>query len=545
MRIHMGLKELKEKVAVLAFGILLCLCLPFSPARASEDRVKFGLKAKGLEPGIIEVNLSFTLNAGQKAVIKPSWWGEASAGEDGAPTYEPLVQGDPGFRMEALDGDVPGWSLIALSSGRLSMRYRVAFPRRNAPEGAGTAPAGDFAPRSLFNHDLTVIRGYDAFLCPRWPVDMSYIGSGYEVSFDLESGDRLLVPWASTGGSSYHAGSAEELKRNFIAWGDIETVKVSEKEPRIILGFPSRFRSTTESQRSEYQRALQRLFMETARSLGKRPSLTKLTVLACAAPGLGYRKPSCEAMLDSLMLIHGGGRLTGSAAAAAARGILGLWNGYSMVAARKGAAEWFQQGLPWFYGYRLAANAGLQSTADAYTGFAGVYADYLSLNGSVSEPLSVAEKDPGYPPLLRAKGAALISAIAWKLDRDSKGTRDIEWYLGEIAGRFNAFKGRSYSLDDLKEPLETATGKSWDRFFTKFVEKADPILAPDFSATDLFGKSESVSGTGGGTSSRRNWLFLAAAVLFILSIPLIFSAYVRRSVKLDVSMPKILPDDEE
>jgi len=34
-------------------------------------------------------------------------------------------------------------------------------------------------------------------------------------------------------------------------------------------------------------------------------------------------------------------------------------------------------------------------------------------------------------------------------------------------------------------------------------------------------------------------------VLVVFSIPIIFSSYIRRAVKLDVSMPKLLPDWDE
>jgi hypothetical protein len=35
------------------------------------------------------------------------------------------------------------------------------------------------------------------------------------------------------------------------------------------------------------------------------------------------------------------------------------------------------------------------------------------------------------------------------------------------------------------------------------------------------------------------------ALVVILLVPIVFSPYIRRAVKLDLSMPKILPDDDE
>ncbi|MBU4240548.1 MAG: hypothetical protein KKE43_03510, partial [Actinobacteria bacterium] len=42
-----------------------------------------------------------------------------------------------------------------------------------------------------------------------------------------------------------------------------------------------------------------------------------------------------------------------------------------------------------------------------------------------------------------------------------------------------------------------------------------------------------------------SWIYLLVAAAVILMIPVIFSAYVKRSINLDVRMPKILPDDDE
>jgi hypothetical protein len=95
--------------------------------------------------------------------------------------------------------------------------------------------------------------------------------------------------------------------------------------------------------------------------------------------------------------------------------------------------------------------------------------------------------------------------------------------------------------------LEKGTNTSWDAFFHDSVSGTSLILASTFSTTDQFGTGATVGGAKKltGKGSGKNWIYLVIAILIILSIPIIFSTYIRRSVKLDVSMPKILPDDDD
>src|SRR5450759_5844278 len=68
-----------------------------------------------------------------------------------------------------------------------------------------------------------------------------------------------------------------------------------------------------------------------------------------------------------------------------------------------------------------------------------------------------------------------------------------------------------------------------------------------FSTTDVFGTGGVVGGPQklSGKGSGKNWIYLVIAILIIFSIPIIFSAYIRRAVRLDMTMPSILPDFDE
>ena len=48
-----------------------------------------------------------------------------------------------------------------------------------------------------------------------------------------------------------------------------------------------------------------------------------------------------------------------------------------------------------------------------------------------------------------------------------------------------------------------------------------------------------------GKGSGKSWIYLAIAIVIIMLVPIVFNTYVKRAVSLDLSMPKILPDDDD
>ena len=142
----------------------------------------------------------------------------------------------------------------------------------------------------------------------------------------------------------------------------------------------------------------------------------------------------------------------------------------------------------------------------------------------------------------------MAADISVKLGAEGTGAaKDIEWLLGQMAKQFNGFKGQKYSLPGISAILEKGTNTSWDAFFQNNVSGTSLILASTFSTTDQFGTGATIGGAKKltGKGSGKNWIYLVVAILIILSIPIVFSAYIRRSIKLDVTMPKILPDDDD
>ena len=278
-----------------------------------------------------------------------------------------------------------------------------------------------------------------------------------------------------------------------------------------------------------------------------RDGLKALSVVLCGESRFGLKRPASGTLLDSVVLCDGGNTLEGNGAAAAADGFFELWDRWSLVPKPGGEAEWFQAGLPLFYPMRVAAQAGLMDSRQANEEFSRVYRAYLTDPESMEVSLVEAVKDPQGRALLARKGAAVCASLSQRLQEDSQGSaKDIDWLLSQMTKKYDAFAEKEYTLVDISELLEGATGISWDRYFEGRVRGTQAVLSSEFSATGLFGSS---SGFGGGVvvgkGSGKSWIYLLVAMFIILMIPVIFGAYVRRAVKLDLTMPKILPDDDD
>ena len=77
-------------------------------------------------------------------------------------------------------------------------------------------------------------------------------------------------------------------------------------------------------------------------------------------------------------------------------------------------------------------------------------------------------------------------------------------------------------------------------------EGTEPVLASEFSRTDLVGNSGSYGRrlvVDGGSGN--NWIYLIGAIVLILLIPVVMGPYVRRAVRLDMTMPRIFSDDDD
>jgi len=538
-----------KRVACLIIAVVITISLASLPAHSIDNPdVSFSVSSNSGDPHMIDVILSFRLESGESAVLMPPEQCNVNDGHgDGLTVNVPLEQ-NPEFVVEALESPDTGWRVTAVSSGVVSLPYHVRFSTAEAIQSAVGSPGVPVCPRCIAAADLKAFIGSDLFICPRSSEDKSLLGKEYSVAITLESGEKALAPWESDGDDgSFIIKGATPLLENVVCWGRLDIRTLNKEDPVIVAGFSEGYKKLTDDQKDAYGENLVSLYDTMVDILGERSELERLTVLFAGAGRFGLTQPASMAMLDSMAVFHGGSKLEGLAAAASARGLFELWNRWAFVPAPEGEAEWFQQGLPWFYPYRCAGQAGLLDAGLAFEEFSMVYASYLSDPLSLSTSLVEAETETNSAGLIAGKGAALCAAIATRLFEESDGKKDIEWLLGEVSEKFDHFQGREYELVDITELCEEATGSSWDRFFTERVRSGEVIGANEFSTTDLFGTTKiaatpnELDEEGSGNS----WMFLLVALAVILMIPIVFSTYVKRSIKLDVRMPDIFPDDDD
>ncbi|MBU1672116.1 MAG: hypothetical protein KKF41_08470 [Actinobacteria bacterium] len=537
-------ENVRRVVCALAASLVLLACLP-SPAALSAPSLEYGLKPSDGDPTVIEVTVSFDIKQGEQLFLRRFDPGSSSWEPDVEPTIEFEPDSNPAYSLEPLP-DGSGWVVTGKSGGKAEIDYAVRFQTGAPPLKREDAPQAPLPPRYLFGDGLTVFRSHDAILSVWKAPGAAPLSDSATVRLHPPSGQKALMPWPLQDSKQgvYTVAGQEALFQQFITWGRLDTIEVRKSKPTLTAGFAGDYGGDGED-RQRYADALSTLYGDLEGSLGARPDADLVTVLVAPGSAFGIREPASDTMFQSVVLFTDGA-LEDSNAASATRALFWLWNGWTMLPRSGGGAEWFQQGMPWLYCYRVAARAGLMSGNLAYSGFSDVYAGYLEDADARTMSLSATEES-GNDSLLRDKGAALCASIAVRLPAESQGaTRDIDWLVGRVAEGFDALEGERYTLADISEILENATGRSWDKYFAGRVRGDDLIGADEFSSTDVFGVStvaQSSNEVPRG-SGKNAWILLIVAIVIILLIPVVLSAYVRRSVKLDLTMPKILPDDD-
>lgn len=538
--------------AAIGLGLVAVLALlPFTPGAASSAAdsriVKFKLKANQDDPNIIEVLLNFRLKQGENISIMQNKESNQSSTAESPTRAEPVVElvtrDRPECQIEVLPKPDVGWAVKAMASGGVSVQYRVRMPVMNRPQSAVEARSGANPSTPIMDKDLKVFRGSEVLFCPVRPGNGLFLTNNYLVDIEPAAGEKILVPWKSAdGGKTFKVEGTENLLDNFVTWGRIDTQITKSTGPKIEVGFTGDYGRLSAAEKSAYARNLLSLFGRIRGTMGPRKDLGQLSVLVSYARG-GQKETMALAEKDSMVMFHAGRSLSGPSAAAAGRGLFELWIQWGMPKGKEGVA-WFREGSPWFYSYRLASEAGLLDSDRAYVEFSHVYADYITNPAAGTTSLAEAEQNRRVPLLIRDKGAVVCALIDQRLIDMTNGGKDFEWLLGEIAKKAG-HSGGNYGMTDIEELLEDATSKSWNRFFAQRVNGTGLIVSSEFSKTDLFSSVPGGGGTLEGKSSGKNWWLLLVAILVIFMIPIIFSTYVRRSVKLDVSMPRILPEDDE
>lgn len=531
---------------VLTGALLLSLLFPALPgARAAgSGEVKYSLSVlEGEDPGL-RITVGFDLRKGERALLKPEV--ETGAGPDSgyAPQLEIEGAADPRYVVEPDASPGGGWLVNAAADGVVSVTYAVRFSSSNAVVRGSGARGGELPPRAVSVEGLNVFKGSHALLLPRRPGGAP-VSTSFTVKLPLAAKEKALVPWRALDRDSFFVEGEKSLLENFIIWGELGTARSKAGDTVITTGYSSEV-TITEAERRANDRAIVNIYEYIAGRIGDRPGSGEVAVLVCGASRFGLSSSAYEAGISSVPLFIRDGKLSGTGAAAAAGGLFSLWNRYSPVPRDGGKAAWFQEGMQAFYPLRVAAATGLMDSDRAFEEFSRLYRSYLADPMARSVSLVEAEERPGASALLRNKGAAVVASVGRRLREESKGSvKDIDWLMGRLAAGSGRLEVKEFTLVDISEAVEGATGKSWDRFFAGRVEGRQAVLASEFSRSDLFGSTSFTGGVVTGGGSGRNWIYLLIAMIAIFLIPVVFGPYVRRAVKLDLTMPKILPDDEE
>lgn len=528
--------------------VLLVPALSPSSSAASRDPVKFRLKVDEADPAVVDVSVSFNLAQGEKVALAPPLYDPEDPFGLTAPLVELVADSNPQYVIEPSAESAPGWMVTGLQKGPVTVDYRVVFEEINSARSFSEAPGGVLPPAAISEPDLKVFTGSDVLMCPRSDVDGSPAGKDFEVELDLAPGEKSLSPWEPLDdtGRSYAVKSEAELLENYICWGDLSLGEFAAGETEVKTGFSSDYRDQSPDERALYQETLSTVLADLQNTFGDRARSGKLAVLFCGARRFGFSQPASGTLLESVVVFHGGGTLSDEAAVAATRGFFELWNRYQAFPAPGGSSRWFQEGMSLFYPLRAAALSGLIDPDEAYEKFSLIYQAYLSDPVAQSVTLEDAETRPGAGGLLATKGASVVASLASRLSEETDGGEDLEWLLNSLMDKHGPDDSEGYSLVDISELVEVATSTSWDRYFEERIRGTEPVLASEFSRTDLVGNSGSYGRrlvVDGGSGN--NWIYLIGAIVLILLIPVVMGPYVRRAVRLDMTMPRIFSDDDD
>jgi hypothetical protein len=522
-------------VLLLAAGLLAAVACPLALG-ASPPPIKYDLRASTGGSPALHVKVSFKLESGKKAVLKPSEQSMLNGTGSTAPTLNLDSNPPADTVLQPLPDGQPGWSIQSSAGSTVTVAYRVE-PAGTTGVQSGQDSAWTQGPAPFVITDaLKLFRASDGLLVPSTESGAA-LGTDYLVT--IEKGDKEIsvTPWQA-GEGSYSVSGERELLDNYVSWGTLVQDDSKSGASTVRLAFPS---GTPDQVLKANRTAAGSIMAEALQILGERPSMPVLSMLAVAP--LSASPPS---MVDSVTLPAA--KLDGDKGVKASGSLYDLWNRWSLLPQENKDALWFQDGSSVLYSFRLAVLAGLMAKDTANTEFSQTYTAYI--NNPLAKTMSLAQAetsaDPKAASLLTDKGAIVCAAVGQRLRDETTNQKDLDWFVGQLAKKFPAFQNKRYSLVDIEEMLEDATSKSWARFFDDYVRGTKLINPADFTASDIVGVGTQTTGKrlvlkGSG----RSWIYLLIGMIIIMMVPVIFSTYVRRSVKLDVQMPKLWSEDKD
>ncbi len=540
-------------VWMVALTFLICALFPAlmggpSYSKGRETACEFSLSNPDGEGGI-EVRIRFNAQPNQEIFLAAPWL-ERGKNAHGSTLHvdfdvDKCPEGEYSLRV-----DPPGvLRIITGEKSRVHIGYRVSIRSDNQ----GNSNKSFVSEENLLvtGKAYALASGSSLFFIPRKPNGKALFKS-YRINFaDLGPGMTSAAPYKESGKHTYFCPSVNDLQENYIAWGKIETLECKEKG-KVRIGYPY---ASAAFSNSRYKGKLEKL-IEMIRAL--------FSEAKAVLPSEAENREFCAFILPDITMEEKSERVFSKGNSIAVilfdeKKLGKIWSlgtaifktlaSGSFMSSASSDALWFIEGATRLYGLIAAVRAGLSSSGEADELLSEVYARYVSNPLRRKITLINRMKTPQQLSFFSDKSVMVLASIASRMRAETGKKSDLDALVRDLGMRLSGDREGRLSIVDIEESAENLTGISWTRYLDRLVRKTSLIRASEFAKSEIFAQSAGLSSTGKTRlltkGSGRGWLFLLISLLMILLIPVIFGYYVRRAVRLDLSMPPILPRDED
>lgn len=552
---YKSLKYVRERIVILipALGVMFCLLLatPFCeiarPVDAN-DICDFYVSTLG-KAGAVAVRVTFSADANETIILKPS-------GQRGIEEF--FKSGlQVNFDIGAYSADSYALSIesanvlkaVAYKKSRLNIRYTISF--RDDANGVSLRSVLNRGFLLITGQGYTIASGSSLFLIPRRS-DGSSIFRKFRIRFsNLETNMDSFAPFSRKANHTYLCSEVGALEDNFMAWGKIRVRDVEEADGRFRVVNPhgEGVVASSDKKIASLLEEIRLLSYEGRKVLAG--NLKNGEVCVLFLPATKDPQGETERVFPgrhSLAIPFAFAEKNPEHISSLGSAIFNIFAENSFLKKTTADADWFYEGAVRLYGLVIAVRAGLIDAGAAEEVLSNIYARYVSnpLSGKTTLVNRMESDEDG--SFFSDKSTIALASIASRLLSQTGAKVDVDALIRSLGKRSPPSRNKSLSLVDIEESAENLTGKSWTRYLDRLVRRNSLIKFSEFSKLEIFAhRSDSFPGQRRLLSrgSGRGWLFLLISVLMILLIPLIFGFYVRRAVKLDISMPAILPEDDE
>lgn len=149
---------------------------------------------------------------------------------------------------------------------------------------------------------------------------------------------------------------------------------------------------------------------------------------------------------------------------------------------RPGHLAWFTEGLTEYYALRTLLSLKLVEAEDFLPLLNGwiktYYADPTARALTRAEVIARYMEEPRLQALAQSKGMILALLMDIELRADSQGLKTLDLAMRVLLMRVG---GRTYTTDDVREAVESFSGRSWAEFFTRYVDGAEALPLYDMA----------------------------------------------------------------